>query len=68
MFLFLPEQNAVIDRICYLPAQTLASNVVSSEVLPRINTTQSRFLRRCGEAGEVSSHSRERLGGDIESE
>ncbi len=62
MFLFLSEQNVLIDRLCDLPAQTLASDVVSAEVLPCVNTAQSRFLCRCGEAGEVSRHSRQRLG------
>src|SRR6266567_9368865 len=68
MFLFLSEQNVLIDRLCDVRAQTLASNVVSAEVLPCVNTAQSRFLRRGGEAGEVSGHSRQRLGADIESE
>ena len=36
--LFLSEQNGVIDRFCHLPAQTLASDVVSAEVLPCVNT------------------------------
>src|SRR5207237_7442297 len=66
--LFLSEQNATVDRLCHLPAQILASDVVSAEVLPSVNTAQSRFLRRCGEACEVSRHSRQRLGADIESE
>src|SRR5882724_3250448 len=68
MFLCSPEQNAVIGRFCHPPAQTLASGVVSAEVLPCVNTAQSRFLRRGGEAGEVSRHFRQRLGADIESE
>ena len=66
--LFLSEQNATVDRLCDLPAQILTSDVVSAEVLPCVNTAQSRFLRRCGEACEVSRHSRQRLGADIESE
>src|SRR6266513_234650 len=68
MFLFLSEQNVLVDRLCHLPAQTLTSSVVSPEVLPCVNTAQSRFLRGCGEACEVSRHSRQRLGADIESE
>src|SRR5206468_11175895 len=65
---FLAEQNATVDRFCHLPAQILASDVVSAEVLPCVNTAQSRFLRRGGETSEVSRHSRQRLGVDIESE
>src|SRR6266699_6992227 len=65
---FLAEQNATVDRLCDLPAQILTSDVVSTEVLPCVNTAQSRFLRRCGEACEVSRDSRQRLGADIESE
>src|SRR6266566_8557885 len=68
MFLFPLEQNVLVDRLCDLPAQTLASDVVSAEVLACVNTAQARFLRRCGEAGEVSRHSCQRLGADIESE
>ena len=68
MFLFLSEQNAIVDKLCHLPAQTLAGDVVRTEVLPCVNTAQSRLLRRGGEPGEVSGHSRQRLGADIESE
>src|SRR4029077_1745223 len=66
--LFLSEQNAIVDKLCHLPAQTLAGDVVSTEVLPCVNTAQSALLRRGGEPGEVSGHSRQRLGADIESE
>src|SRR5207237_10868133 len=62
------KQNAPVARLCLLPAQILASDMVSAEVLPSVNTAQSRFLRRCGEACEVSRRSRQRLGADIESE
>src|SRR4029077_7908209 len=66
--LFLSEQNATVDRFCHLLAQILASDVVSAEVLPCENATQSSFLRRCREASKMACHSCQRLGGDIESE
>ena len=68
MFYSSSEQNAIVDRLCHLPAQILTSDVVSAEVLPCVNTAQSRFLRRGGETSEMSRHSRQRLGADIESE
>ena len=68
MFLFLSEQNVLIDRLCDLPAHTLASDVVSAEVLPCVNAAQSRFLRRSGEASEMARHSCQRFGGDIKGE
>src|SRR5438132_7529624 len=64
--LFLSEQNATVDRLCHLPAQILASDVISAEVLPCVNTAQSRFLRRGGETSEVSRYSHEPLGANIE--
>ena len=51
---FLVEQNATVDRLCHLLAQIQTSNVVSTEVLPCVNTAQSRFLRRGRETSEVS--------------
>jgi hypothetical protein len=68
MALFLSKQNALVNRLCHLPAETLASDVVSAEVLPCVNTAHSCFLRRCGEAGEVSRRSCQGLGADIETE
>src|SRR5207249_11942346 len=50
------------------PPKALPAIVVSAEVSPSVNTAHSRLLRRCGEACEVSRHSRQRLGADIESE
>src|SRR4030095_10304383 len=66
--LFLAEQNATVDRLCHLPAQILTSDMVSAEVLPCVNTAQSRFLRRGRETSEVSRHSCQRLGANIERE
>src|SRR5437016_3390712 len=66
-FLFLfPSENILVDRLCDMPAQTLASDVVSAKVLPCVNATQSRFLRRRGEASEMARHSCQRFGRDIE--
>src|SRR6266568_4053293 len=62
LFLFPSAKNAGIDRFCYLFAQSLAGDVVGAEVLPRVNTAQSRFLRRRREAGEVARHSCQRFG------
>ena len=39
------EQNGVDDRLCYLLAETFASDVVGSEVLAGINSAQSCLLR-----------------------
>src|SRR6266568_468250 len=68
LFLFPSAKNAGIDRFCYLFAQSLAGDVVGAEVLPRRNTTQSRFLRRRREAGEVAHHSCQRFGSHIKGE
>ena len=38
------EQNGVYDRLCYLPAQTFASDVVGPEVLAGVDSAQSRLL------------------------
>src|SRR6266481_8936573 len=65
---FLAEQNATVDRLCHLLAQIQTSNVVSAEVLPCVNTAQSRFLRRGRETSEVSCYSWQRLGANIERE
>jgi len=51
-----------------LPAQILASDVVSAEVLPCENATQSSFLRRRREASEMACHSCQRFGSNIKGE
>ena len=40
------EQNGLVDKLCYLTAQTFASDVVGAEMLPSVNPAQSRLLRR----------------------
>src|SRR5207245_9578980 len=68
LLLFSSTQNAAIDRFGYLFAQSLAGDVVGAEVLPRVNTAQSRFLRRCREAGEMARYSCQRFGSHIKGE
>jgi len=68
--LFLPApiavaQNMVVDSFCYPPAQSLAGDVISAKVLSCIDTAQSRFLCRGGEAVKVSRHSCQRFGGHV---
>jgi len=40
------KQNGLVDRLRHLPAQTLATDVVGTEMLPSVNPAQSRLLRR----------------------
>ena len=58
----------MINRFCCPPAQILAGDVVGAEVLAGENTAHSRFLRRCGEAGEVARDTCQRFGSDVKGE
>jgi hypothetical protein len=40
------KQKGLVDRLRHLTAQTFACDVVGAEMLPGVNPTQSRLLRR----------------------
>jgi hypothetical protein len=42
----LGKQNGLVDRLCHLAAQTFASDVVGTEMLPSVDPAQSRLLLR----------------------
>jgi hypothetical protein len=62
------KQNGLVDRLCHLTAQTFASDVVGAEMLPGVNSAQSRLLGRRWKASEVPCYSSQGLGRNIKSE
>ena len=62
------KQHGVDDGFRHLLSEEFAGNVIGTEMLSCVDTAQSRFFRCRGEGREMTSYSRQRLGGHVKCE
>ena len=62
------KQHGVDDGFRDLLSEKFSGIVIGSEVLPCVDAAESRFFRCRGEGREMTSYSRQRLGGHVKCE